>query len=235
MLELLRELERRVSNLENLTSNVLKIGKVVSRYPDKNTVRVEFERAEKEDKTVSYELPILQPKTLKDKFYYMPEEGEYVLCLFLPYALDVGFVVGSYYNKVIPAPVSDNNKFHIAFEDGTTIEYDKKQSKLTLNLNKDAEININNQLNLKSQTKTEEFQNGSLKMTTWQISGDITLQGNLLVMGNITSTGTTTAQGGLMTAPAGLKLMVDNFLTIYNSHTHTDSNNGTTSQPNQTY
>ncbi len=140
MLELLKELERRISNLENLTSNILKIGKVVARYPEKNTVRVEFERADKSDKTVSYELPILQPKTLKDKFYFMPEEGEYVLCLFLPYALDVGFVIGSYYNKVIPTPVSDNNKINATFEDGTVIEYDKKAHKLMIKSVGDIEI-----------------------------------------------------------------------------------------------
>jgi len=235
MLELLKQLERRIRNLEITSLNLLKIGKVVNRYPDKGTVRVEFERADEKDKTVSYELSVLQPKTLKDKFYYMPEEGEYVICIFLPYAPDVGFVLGAYYNKIIPTPIADNNKFHIKFEDGTSFEYDKRNNKLTINVNKDAEININNQLKLTSKTKTEEFNQGSLKMSVWQIEGDITLQGNLTVLGNINSTGTTTAQGGLMTSPAGLKMMVDDFLSVYNTHTHTDSAGGTTSSPNQTY
>ena len=150
MLELLKELERRVKNLEVITQNVLRIGKVVNRYPEKNTVRVEFERAKNEDKTVSYELPILQPKTLKDKFYYMPEEGEYVLCVFLPYALDVGFVIGSYYNNVIPTPVSDNKKFHLAFEDGTTFEYDKANHKLYIHSVGDIEIISDTHITLKA-------------------------------------------------------------------------------------
>ena len=150
MLELLRDMERRLRNLEILTSNILKIGKVVNRYPDKGTVRVEFERASEEDKTVSYELSVLQPKTLKDKFYYMPEEGEYVLCIFLPYAPDVGFVIGAYYNKVIPTPVSDNNKWHKTFEDGTVIEYDKGRHKLLIHSIGDIEIISDTHITMKA-------------------------------------------------------------------------------------
>jgi len=150
MLELLKELERRVRNLEIMSSNILRIGKVVNRYPDKGTVRVEFERANEEDKTVSYELSILQPKTLKDKFYYMPEEGEYVLCVFLPYALDVGFVLGAYYNKVIPTPVSDNSRWRVSFEDGTVIEYDKKAHKLYIHSTGDIEIVSDTHITMKA-------------------------------------------------------------------------------------
>lgn len=151
MLELLRDLERRLKNIEILALDFIKIGKVVNRYPDRGTVRVQFERASSEDTTVSYELAVLQQKTLKDKFYYMPEEGEYVLCIFLPFAPDVGFVIGAYYNNTTPTPVSDNNKWCKVFEDGTTIEYDKKNHKLFIHCTGDIEIVSDGNMTLRAQ------------------------------------------------------------------------------------
>lgn len=215
----------------NTLENLVKVAIVKTYYPERHTAVVQFKD---HDEILSAEIPILTPFSQDNKAYFPLKPEQKVVVLFLPVGENTdGFIIGTLYDADNPPPVSNKDKFHIAFEDGTTIEYDKKQSKLTLNLNKDAEININNQLNLKSQTKIEEFNQGSLKMTTWQISGDITLQGNLLVLGNISSTGTTTAQGGLMTNPAGLKMMVDETITTFNNHTHTDSNNGTTSPPNQ--
>jgi len=211
MLELLRDIERRLRNLEVLASNILKIGKVVNRYPDKGTVRVEFEKASEEDKTISYELSVLQPKTLKDKFYYMPEEGEYVLCVFLPYAPDIGFVIGAYYNSVIPTPISDNNKWHKTFEDGTILEYDKKSHKLTAIVNGDIEITANN----------------TTITTITTHNGNVTINGDLFVDGNITASQNVADLGGTKGSLAALR-------DVYNSHTHPGDSGGDTGTPNQT-
>jgi len=194
MLELLRDIERRLRNLEVLASNILKIGKVVNRYPDKGTVRVEFEKASEEDKTISYELSVLQPKTLKDKFYYMPE------------------VIGAYYNSVIPTPISDNNKWHKTFEDGTILEYDKKSHKLTAIVNGDIEITANN----------------TTITTITTHNGNVTINGDLFVDGNITASQNVADLGGTKGSLAALR---DD---VYNSHTHPGDSGGDTGTPNQT-
>jgi len=230
---MLDEVLKTIFQTRNILENLVKVAVVKTYYPETHTAIVQFKD---HDEILSKELPVLTPFTQNNKAYFPLVENQKVIVLFLPVGENTdGFIIGTLYDKDNPVPVKDRNKFHIKFEDGTSFEYDKRNNKLTINVNKDAEININNQLKLTSKTKTEEFNQGSLKMSVWQIEGDITLQGNLTVLGNINSTGTTTAQGGLMTSPAGLKMMVDDFLSVYNTHTHTDSAGGTTSSPNQTY
>ncbi len=235
----IRELKEQVEHIYGILNRIFALGKVVAIDEERGLVRVKLEE---HDNLTTYWLPVLYTKTQFDKEYWLPDIDEMVLCVFTPPSFERGFVIGSFYTQEDKPPEATRDKWVKKFKDGTVIEYDRENSKLFLDIKKDAEVNINNQITLKSkskveetQTKTEAFNQGSLKMTSWQIEGNITLQGNLLVLGNISSTGTITAQSGLMTAPAGLKLMVDDFLTIYNSHTHTDSNNGTTSPPNQIY
>lgn len=108
----------------------------------------------------------------------------------------------------------------------------------------DLKVSVPNEINLQANQKTENIKNlwqvsaGSIKKqvkTNFNYTGEFILNGNLTVIGNISSTGSLTAQGGLLTNPAGLKLMVDNMITTFNTHTHTGDSGGTTSQPNQTY
>ena len=209
---------------------MFRIGKVIDVDEKTAKARVELEDL---DKVITYWLPVVVQKTQDDKLYWLPDVGELVLVGFLNYGIEQGFIIGSFYNEQDNPPVADKNKIHIQFKDGTVIEYDRKNSKLLLDIKKDMTVNINNQLTLKSKMKIEEFQQANLKMNNWQIEGDITLNGNLLVMGNITSTGTTTAQSGLMTNPAGLKLMIDEAITTFNAHTHIGDSGGTTTPPNQ--
>lgn len=232
-----RELKEQVEHIYGILNRIFALGKVVAIDEERGLVRVKLEE---HDSLTTYWLPVLYTKTQYDKEYWLPDIDEMVLCVFTPPAFERGFVIGSFYTQEDTPPEATREKWIKKFKDGTVIEYDRKNSKLFLEIKKDAEININNQITLKSkakleetQTKTEQFKTGNLKMTSWQIEGNITLQGNLLVFGNISSTGSLTAQGGLMTNPAGLKMMVDETITTFNTHTHTGDSGGTTSQPNQ--
>ena len=55
---------------------MLKFGIVTNINPALAQARVQFA----EDDILSYWLPILQQKTLKDKFYAIPDIGEHVAC-----------------------------------------------------------------------------------------------------------------------------------------------------------
>ena len=63
---------------------MLRFGIVSQIDPINVQARVSFE----DDESTSYWLPILQTKTLKDKFYAMPDIGEQVACLMDEYTLN---------------------------------------------------------------------------------------------------------------------------------------------------
>jgi phage baseplate assembly protein V len=114
--------ERNV-NMENM----IRIGIVTQVYDDRATVRVQFPD---DDEEVSWEFPVLQRKTLKDKGYWLPDIGEHVVVVMLPYGQEQGFVIGAIYSEAEKPPESTRDKKVVVFEDGTRIEYDRKNHKL---------------------------------------------------------------------------------------------------------
>lgn len=126
---MIHELEARVLRLEAMINQMVRVGTVSTIQPDAGTVTVSIPDA---DDLLSYTLPVLFAKTQDDKYYHMPDTGEHVLCVFLPLGLEQGFVLGAFYSQADPVPVSDPNKVHIKFKDGTTIEYDRKSGVLEI-------------------------------------------------------------------------------------------------------
>ena len=66
--------------------------------------RVSFQ----DDESTSYWLPVLQTKTLKDKFYVMPDIGELVACLMDENSED-GVILGTIYSTE-DVPVTQSEK-----------------------------------------------------------------------------------------------------------------------------
>ena len=106
----------------------IRVGVVTSTDPGAATVRCKCVDA---DGLITYPLRVLNHKTLDDKAYWMPDVGEHVLCLFLPYGNEQGFVLGAFYSEADTPPVSDQDKRHVAYEDGTWWEYDRKNHVFT--------------------------------------------------------------------------------------------------------
>lgn len=77
-------------------------------------------------------LPILQSFAGVDKAFFVPKVGDAVAILIDDGGVD-GVILGANYSKQVPPPVTDAAKHHATFEDGTTIEYDKGSSTLTIN------------------------------------------------------------------------------------------------------
>jgi len=144
---------------------LVRVGIVTQTYPDKATVRVQMVDV---DDTVSYELPVIMRKTLKDKDYWMPDVGEHVVCLFLGQGLEQGFVLGAIYSEADKVPVIEQNKRHIEFEDGTVIDYDRIAHRLYINCV--GEVNI-------------------IAAQGVKIQGDINITGNIHATGAIIDEG----------------------------------------------
>lgn len=117
----------------------LRYGIVTNINEKEARVRVQFGS----DELSSYWLNILQAKTQRDKFYYVPDIGEHVACL-MDQRSENGVILGAIYSDMDEVPVVSKDKFKIQFEDGTEIEYDKKESVLNLkcpNINIEGIIN----------------------------------------------------------------------------------------------
>lgn len=121
-------LEEQVTrNIERIIGNMIRVGIVVATYPAETKVRVQFFD---EDDIVSHKLSVVYSKTHKDKEYWMPDIGEMVLCLFLPYGEDDGFVIGSLYNTIDKPVDSSQDVKSFTFGDGTKIEYNRNTHQL---------------------------------------------------------------------------------------------------------
>lgn len=123
----------RMNRIEEMVRHLFRVGSVVSTDPGAGTARVQLADA---DGLVSYNLPVAQRQTLKNKDYAMPDAGEHVLCLFLPFGIEQGFVLGSIYSQADATPVADQDKRHVEFEDGTWLQYDRKEHRLQVRVGK---------------------------------------------------------------------------------------------------
>lgn len=119
---------------------MLKFGIVTNIDEKKAQARVRFLD---NDGVLSYWLPIMQAKTLKDKFYIMPDIGEHVVCI-MDENSEEGVVLGAIYSEADTIPVISKNKCKIKFQDGTEIEYDRVEHVLNIicpNINIQGTIN----------------------------------------------------------------------------------------------
>lgn len=148
-----------MEGLNSVVNNIVAVG-VVSSFNEQNgTVRVTFDD---KSNSVSYDMPVVIPQSLKNKDYYLPDVGEHVLCLFLGNGQEQGFVLGSFYSKADAPPIQKQNKRHTLFSDGTFFEYDRDSNTLTvdcvghmnLKFKGNVNIDVDGSINMSSQGTT---------------------------------------------------------------------------------
>ena len=120
-------------------SDIIRVGKISSIDYEKCTAQVVFEDR---DDIVSGDLPIRVPKTLKDRYYYMPDIDERVRCVFDPSAPTKGYIDGSYYADTRLPPIKNKDATYINFKDETLLMYDREQHKLTIIILEAGEVSI---------------------------------------------------------------------------------------------
>ena len=84
-----------------------------------------------DDDSTSYWLPILQTKTLKDKFYSMPDINEQVVCLMDQNSED-GVILGAIYSSEDKPAVTSEKQLSVNLENGSQINADKETDTLTV-------------------------------------------------------------------------------------------------------
>jgi len=103
------------------SAGALRVGLVREQDAGGARVRVQFPDR---DQMVSWWLPVVVAKSQNDKAYWIPDLGEQVLCLMDEYD-EAGAVLGAIYSNTDAAPVNSPDKFHLAFKDGASFEYDR--------------------------------------------------------------------------------------------------------------
>ena len=107
---------------------MLRFGIVSQINPSLVQARVSFE----DDELTSYWLPILQTKTLNDKFYFMPDIGEQVVCLMDENSED-GVILGAIYSSEDESHSTSEKEFSMVLDNGNFIKADKEAESLTIN------------------------------------------------------------------------------------------------------
>lgn len=110
---------------------MLRFGIVSQIDPINVQARVSFE----DDESTSFWLPVLQTKTLKDKFYAMPDIGEQVACLMDENSED-GVILGAIYSSEDVSATQSEKQLSVNLEDGSYINVDKENKTLTVAFSK---------------------------------------------------------------------------------------------------
>lgn len=110
---------------------MLRFGIVSQINPVLTQARVSFE----DDESTSFWLPVLQTKTLKDKFYSMPDIGELVVCLMDENSED-GVILGAIYSTEDTAVAQTEKQLAMNLEGGSYINADKETQTLTVAFSK---------------------------------------------------------------------------------------------------
>lgn len=118
---------------------MLRFGIVTKINPIQAQARVLFE----DDESISYWLPVMQTKTLKDKFYIMPDIGEQVVCLMDKNSED-GVILGSIYSSEDAPVITNEKQMAINLDNNSNINIDKETNTLTLTFKN---INLNGNIN----------------------------------------------------------------------------------------
>ena len=84
-------------------------------------------------------LPVLLPRTHRDRFEHLPDVGDHVALLLDPHG-ENGVILGAIYSARDPSPGGTPDITRARFADGTAIEYDRAAHRLTVHSVGDIEI-----------------------------------------------------------------------------------------------
>ena len=134
--------------IRDTLAQMVRVGFVSARQPERMRVRVEL-RDTVTASLVTDWLPVLCPRACGDLVYDLPDVGDQVLCLFLGYGLEQGFVLGAMYGKAGP-PVSSGDIWQRTFADGTVLAYDRAAHKLTAQVQGEVSLRSSGPLTLEA-------------------------------------------------------------------------------------
>lgn len=197
---------------------MLRFGKISAFDPETGLAKVSFE----EDGIVTDWIPVLKKNTLKNKHAHVMDVGEHVACMMDENA-ENGVVMGAINSKnEAPGAVKGADIEGVAFEDGTTVEYNRSTNELKINCMGDVKVICQNAI-------VEASAKVTIDTPEAEVTGNLTVGGSIDATGNMSSSGSIEATGDI-TSTAG-----DVVATTISLQTHVhpgvQPGGGTTSTP----
>ncbi len=118
---------------------MLRFGIVTQINPRLAQARVSFG----DDDSTSFRLPVMQTKTMKDKYYAMPDINKQVVCLMDENSED-GVILGAVYSSEDMPAVTNEKQISLNLENSSLINIDKETDTLTITIEN---INLNGSIN----------------------------------------------------------------------------------------
>jgi phage baseplate assembly protein V len=109
---------------------MIRFGEIMEIDPTRGLARV---RLADHDGLATWWLKVLQPKTLHDKAYWMPDIGEHVACM-LDAKGEEGVILGAVYSSADATPETDPEIRRIVHKDGAVEAYDRAGHHWTLDV-----------------------------------------------------------------------------------------------------
>lgn len=142
-------------------------------------------------------ISVLQRNTQNNKDYWLPDIGEQVKVL-LDMDGEDGVILGSVYSSVDTPAIASRDKRRTDFSDGAFVEYDRKQSAMTIGGNiKTLHITTLADVEVNTATATvKATQSATIDSPNTIITGDATVEKDLTVRGALKAEGGLQASGG---------------------------------------
>lgn len=129
-----------MGNIFQGSKQAVRTGFVSSLNPEKGTIKVKFDdvRDVDDNPIISHDIQVGFRRAYGDRSYWMPDIDEQVVVIHDGRGIETAYSLGAVYSDKHPPPVTDPNKCHVAFRDGTTFEYDRKEHALAIRISGEA-------------------------------------------------------------------------------------------------
>lgn len=220
-----------LKEIYSILTNLVRVGRVTSVDSESERARVVFDDR---DETESYDLQVIVRNTKENKDHALPDIDEDVLCVFLPIGIEQGFILGSFYTDANTPPSSSANVRKVQFSDGTVIEYDRENKKLTANVKGDIDVIATGNLsaNIGGELNADVSGNSTIKTPKLTVDGDLDVTGKTSTVGLTSTSGMSVSGGSGASVQGDLNVSGGDIkaddISLKN-HPHTDSTGGKTS------
>lgn len=195
-----------VAELGRRLSNIIRVGVIADLDTEDARVKVEFLGTEESPGILTDWLPWITTRAGDDISWWAPTVGEQVLLLSPSGEIGAGIVLPAIYSNQKPPNGNTQSIRRVTYSDGTMIEYDKEQSKLSVNCVGSVELIAAGDVSVESGGNVSvvaagfvDIQSSEATVTASQvtINGEVAINGNVTVSGNISSGGNISAVGAL--------------------------------------
>ena len=200
-------------NRFGVTAVVARVAKIEVSDKGANVRVVMPDRLDHQDQPlISKPIPVMQVASKAKRSFMVPRLKTNVLCVKLPNGTSNYAVIGSFYTKNDPPPVTDEMLDYVIYDDGSTMQFDASNGELTWKLKGDLLWDNEKSVTIKLK---EDF--------TLEIDGDVTIkpQGNVSIEagGDIDIKGQTVNLQGAMKFTGN----IDHIGNMHTSGIHQDS------------